>query len=269
MCRRLLRLNFVYPESRLDGLLQRWLTSRRHRIWAVSTAVRNWASGYYGVPTASIAVIYPGHDWQRYQRPSDGARERLRVALNIRPDVPVILLVGRLKLDEKGQDIMLRAMPAIIARHPDTVLVLAGDGPDRAACEALVDQLRLTQCTRLIGHRSDVPDLMCMADIVTAPSTCEEAFGLVALEAQAADRPVVVSGSGGLCELVDDGRTGLIAGTGDTRRLAACVLRLLDAPELVAHLVRNGLANAPAYGLDAHMDRVTAICEQMVDAART
>ena len=260
----LLRLNFVYPVPPVQARVQRWLSDDRHRVIAVSEAIRAWARRDFGMPDALIETVYPAHDWARYGEAAADARPRLRAELGIAAAAPVVLLVGRLRLAEKGQDVMLRALVRLLAHRPDAVLVLAGDGPDRAACEALAETLGVAASVRVTGHREDVPELLAMSDVVAAPSTCDEAFGLVALEAHAAARPVVVSGRGGLAEVVEEGRSGLFAPPGDEVALADAVRRLLDDPELAERLCAAGRSAAERFGLDAHMTRLSALFERMV-----
>ena len=80
-----------------------------------------------------------------------------------------------------------------------------------------------------LGRREDVPQLMAAADIFAMPSL-EEPFGLVYLEAMAMERPVVGLDSGGTPEVVEDGRTGLLASPGDTAGLAARLVELVRDP---------------------------------------
>jgi len=259
----LLRLNFVFDVPPVQAHVQRWLSGPRHRVVAVSEAVRAWAARDFGLPAESIEVVYPAHDWTRYGKTAAGVRSRLRKTLGIAPEASAVLLVGRLLLAEKGQDVMLKALPALLFARPDTVLLLAGDGPDRIAAERLADELGVAARVRFLGHREDVPDLLAACDIVVAPSTCEEAFGLVALEAHAAGRPVVVSDAGGLAEVVTDEANGLHARRGDPAALTAAVRRLLDDPALARRLVERGRADVQRFGLDAHMTRLTELCERL------
>ena len=175
-----------------------------------------------------------------------------------------MLLAGRLLVAEKGQDVMLRALPQIARSLPEAVLVLAGDGPDRALCTDLAERLGVSARVRFTGHRTDVPELLAMADAVAAPSTCEEAMPFVALEAHAARRPIVVSRSGGLSELIEDGVSGLIVERGDERALAAAIVRVLTDGSLAQALVREGARDLSGFDLDTHVARLSAQFETMV-----
>ena len=265
----LLQLNYMFPVGTLDRTVQRLLSDGSHRMSAVSRAVRDWALAGFGVAAEHIDVLYAGHDLARYARPSSGARERLRGELGIADAAPVVLLSGRLLVAEKGQDVMLRALPVIARDVPDAVLVLAGDGPDRTLCTDLAERLGVSERVRFIGHRTDVPELLAMADVVAAPSTCEEAMPFVALEAHAAGRPIVVSRSGGLSELIEDGVTGLIVERGDERGLAAAIVRVLGDESLAQALARGAARDLSGFELDTHVARLTTQFETMVRDAAT
>ena len=258
----LVRLNWMYEITPMHRHFQHVLSSSRHRMLAVSNAVRDWAVSGFDISASRVDVLYPAHDWARYTQTTPEVRLGMRDELDLPTQALVILLVGRLILAEKGQDVMLESLPRILQQFPDARLVLAGDGPDKAKIKALIKSAAISDKVLMLGHRNDIPELLAMSDIVIAPSTCDEAFGLVALEAHAAARPVVVSGSGGLSELVTHEHDGLVAGKNDPVALAAAVARLFCEPELCKTLVSNGLANTLRFSLDQHMDKLTDLLEQ-------
>ena len=258
----LVRLNWMYKLTPMHKRMHKALSSPRHRMLAVSNAVRDWAVSGFGICASDVDVLYPAHDWTRYGETAPEVRPRLRRALNLPEETLVILLVGRLKLAEKGQQVMIESLSTILDRFPAARLVLAGDGPDRIKIEALIKSAAVTNEVLMLGHRDDIPELLNMCDVVVAPSTCDEAFGLVALEAHAAARPVVVSGSGGLAELVTHEHDGLIAGKNDPEALAAAVCMLFQDQNLCKKLVSNGLVNATRFSLDSHMEKLTGLLER-------
>ena len=155
-------------------------------------------------------MLYNGHDFERFAFPPADARERVRRELGLAPELPVIGVIGRLDLDQKGQDVMIRALPEVRERHPDARLLVVGDGPDLGRCQALAAACGLTREVVFAGPREDIEAVLAAVDVVVVPSTCEEGFPLVALEALAAGRPVVASESGGVVEAVRHKETGLV-----------------------------------------------------------
>jgi len=259
-----LLLNYVIALSFAQVRLVRWLCRRGLRLVAVSEAVRRWAADALAIPPSEIERLYPARDRRLHETVSPGARARIRRDMGIGEHAPVILLVGRLLLAEKGQDIMLQALRRVLCERPDTVLLLAGDGPDRQRVHQLAQQLGVGPALRLLGHREDVPALLAACDVLAVPSTCDEAFGLVALEGQVAGRPVIVSATGGLTEIVSHDVNGCVVPPGDADALADTIRRLLDDPAWVAGLVARARIDAERFGLEDHLRLLSDLFERVV-----
>lgn len=144
-------------------------------------------------------------------------------------NAPVVVSVGHLS-PEKGHRVLLEAWPAVVARVPGARLRIAGDGPERAAMEALVAHLGLGSSVELLGFREQIGNVLADADVFVMPSL-EEGLGSAALEAMGMALPVVASRAGGLSEVVADGHTGLLVPPGESQPLAEAVARLLEEPE--------------------------------------
>lgn len=162
--------------------------------------------------------------------------ERLRVLHNFvdpagvptkqTPGGPVVY-ASRLS-SEKGVDVLVSAMGHV---GPEHRLVVAGDGPERGALEALAASVapgRVDFLGRL--PKSSVSDLLATAGVVAAPSRCYENQPLSVLEAFAAKVPVVGSSLGGIAELVSPGVTGEVVPPNDPAALGAALQRVLDDP---------------------------------------
>jgi glycosyltransferase involved in cell wall biosynthesis len=153
---------------------------------------------------------------------------------------PRLLCLGRLS-DEKGYDVALAALPAVLVRWPGARLIVAGDGPARERLGAQAEELRIAGSVDFAGWTApvDTAALINAASLVLVPSR-EESLGLVAVEAALLERPVVGSRVEGLPEAVDDGVTGLLVARDDPEALAGAVLRVLDRPDLAASMGRAG-----------------------------
>jgi glycosyltransferase involved in cell wall biosynthesis len=254
--------NNMIPDSKLMRLIQRRLSPTTTIAVAVSQTVRDWACAQYGLPPSRVEVIYVGQDVARFASPPAGAREAVRAALDLAPGVPVVALVGRLLVAQKGQDLMIRAMGDILRERPDTVLLIVGDGPDRTTLEVLTRELGLASAVRLLGHRDDIPEILAASDIVAVPSMLD-ALPLAALEGMAAGRPVVAFASGGLPELVRDGETGIVAPRGDVAQLAAAILRLLNDGGLASRLGEAGRRFAADFTIQAFVDALSNLYERI------
>ncbi len=167
-----------------------------------------------------------------------GSPEQYRVILNgidlerfaaaPRPVPGRVVSIARLA-PQKRPDLLVRAF----RRVEDAELLLVGDGPLRPEVERLVAELGLGDRVRLVGNRRDVADLLAEAACVVLASDYE-GCPLTVLEAMAAGVPVVATRVGGVPELIDDGRTGLLVEPGDERALGAAISLALDARELGA-----------------------------------
>jgi glycosyltransferase involved in cell wall biosynthesis len=170
-------------------------------------------------------------------RAPEGDRGTTRRALDIPDDASLVLAVGRLH-PQKGFDVLVRAATRWPAGRR-VVVAIAGEGPQRAALEALIEELGVD--VRLLGDRADVADLLRAADVVAMPSRWE-GWPLAAGEVLAAGRPFVVSAVGGLPELVGDAAVYVHAD--DETALAAAIERFLDDAGLAAEYGLRALKRA-------------------------
>jgi glycosyltransferase involved in cell wall biosynthesis len=194
--------------------------------------------------------------------------ERTPDALPFTP--PRLLFVGRLVV-EKGADVAIRALAHARDQGLILDLVVAGDGPEKPALQALAQTLGLGRQIDFTGwtQPANVPALMNAATAVLVPSRWREPFGLVALQAAQMGRPVIASAVGGLPEIVQDGETGLLAPAGDAAALAQAVIRLVSAPDLARRLGRDARTRAEAvFGFDRLVDAYEAVILNIADAAR-
>jgi glycosyltransferase involved in cell wall biosynthesis len=194
-----------------------------------------------------IRVIHRGTDFSQFQ-PSSVAPERvaaLRAAWGVEPEERIVLLPGRLTA-WKGQRVLIEAMRQLkeAGQLGDAVAVLAGDPQGRdgyvAELDAAVEAAGLgragaRQAVRRVGHCADMPAAYLAAAVVVVPSTEPEAFGRVAVEAQAMGTPVAVSDLGAVPETVlappqvaAASRTGWRLPPGDAAALAAAIVEALS-----------------------------------------
>lgn len=142
--------------------------------------------------------------------------------LDIPPRSRIVLALGRLH-PNKGFDILIKAMPAL----PNVHVVIAGEGPERAALLDLAQAERVTDRLHLLGWRGDTAALLAAADLLVCPSR-HEPLGNVILEAWSAHRPVVATTTDGPRELVTTGQDGILFAPEDPQRLANAIVTVLD-----------------------------------------
>ena len=206
-----------------------------------------------------ITVIENGIELSRFGA-ADGAS--LRAELRAGAGRKIVGCVSRVA-PEKGIDVLIRAM-ARVGR--DALLLLAGDGPGVDDCRALAASLGLAAHVRFLGLRDDVERIYAAADVMVMPSLWDEAFGLVVVEAMAAGRPVVVTRSGAMPELVANGR-GVVVPKRDEVAMAGAIGRLLDDDALRARMGQAARAHAiERFGLSAWVERVMAEYAALIPA---
>jgi len=178
---------------------------------------------------------------------------------------PVVLLVGRV-VPQKGFDLGLIAFAELHRNRPGARLVVAGDGVSHPSLRRQVRDLDLSDAVDLVGwvDQPGVRSLMAQATMVVMPSRFEP-FGLVALEAGQARRPVVAFAVDGLTEAVQDGVTGLLVPPGDVAALAATMARVADDPGLARRLGEaGGAADRSGAAWEAHVGAHEALYEKLV-----
>lgn len=208
---------------------------------AVSEAARQGAVRHLRLPAGRITVVRRGRDPHRLGEPGAERRRRVREALGVAADAQIVLSVGRQDF-QKGQEHLLRAVERLAPRHPRVEVWLAGrSGPAGAELARLAAKPPLAGRVRLLGHRTDVPDLLAAADLFAFPSLFEGFPGAV-IEAMALALPVVASDIAPVRELVRPGETGLLVPPERDEPLAAALEALLADASLAAELGRRGRA---------------------------
>jgi glycosyltransferase involved in cell wall biosynthesis len=147
-------------------------------------------------------------------------------APRLEPDGPVLCAASLLR-PGKGVETLLDAMPQVLTSSPGARLVIAGDGPERAALEARARAASIDHAVRFLGRAASLADVTGAADVFVSPSWAES-FPYTVLEAMALGRPVVATDVGGVREAVVHGRTGLLVPRDDPAALAEAVLALIS-----------------------------------------
>jgi phosphatidyl-myo-inositol dimannoside synthase len=181
---------------------------------------------------ATLRRLTPGVDIETFQPGVDGAAVRAQHGL---ADRPVVVCVSRL-VPRKGQDALIRALPAIRRAVPDATLLLVGTGPYHAQLRRLARRMGMAEHVVLTGSvpASQLPAYYAAGDVFAMPCRTRrqgldvEGLGIVYLEASALGLPVIVGDSGGAPEAVRDGETGYLVNGRDVRAIAERSAELLD-----------------------------------------
>jgi phosphatidyl-myo-inositol dimannoside synthase len=222
--------------------LLRYATSRAARVPVLCSAfiartVRTAVPGR--VP---VSVLYPGADVERFRPGLDASDLRASLELG---DRPVAVCVSRL-VARKGQDVLIRAMPAIRARVPDAALVIVGGGPYDAKLRAMAREADGVVFTGPVPEEA-LPRYYALGDVFAMPCRTRlgglevEGWGNVFIEAAACGKPVVVGDSGGARESLVDGETGILVDGRSVGEVADAVATLLADPARATAMGEAGL----------------------------
>lgn len=248
----------VYTEHNITSSYHRFTrfanraTYRRNQATiAVSEAVASSISGYRGPPIQVIpnaVTVDPAH--------LDPERARRELGLSSRQ--PMVVHVGNIK-PHKGHRILLRAAATLAAKRPEVTVVSIGAEShpgEMQALEVMLRELGLEERVRLLGRRRDALDFVSAADVFVNPAEAE-GLPVAVLEAMALQRPVVATSVGGVPEVIEHERTGLLVAPGDPHALSSAIERVLEAPELAARLgAEGGRIVAERYSLPSMVGKV-------------
>jgi glycosyltransferase involved in cell wall biosynthesis len=211
--------------------LQRCAYALAHTIIANSRAAADRLESER-VPRRKIAVVPNGLDVDTFTAAETSRPpRRVIVVANLRP--------------EKGHRVLLDAAAILVRQFPDARFEFVGGGPELEPLLARAAALRIDHACDFLGHRDDVPARLRANDIFVLPSR-SEAFPNAVLEAMAAGLPVVCSAVGGILELVDDGRTGVLVPPDDPAAFAARIGELMANGDRARELGREGRRDVEA-----------------------
>jgi glycosyltransferase involved in cell wall biosynthesis len=218
-------------------MIERLLALGTTRLLAVSNRVRGeLLEKGIGRPDR-FQVVPLGFDLDVLQQASR-RRGELRAELGLDANVPLIGIVARL-VPIKAHEVFFDAAARIAAQLPEARFLIIGDGERRAELEALAARLGLTPRVHFLGWRGDLDRVYADLDVVVLTSK-NEGSPVALIEGMAARRAVVSTAVGGVPDIVEHEKTGLLVPDGDGAAVAAAVLRLLADPELAARLGEAG-----------------------------
>ncbi|HEV2708942.1 MAG TPA: N-acetyl-alpha-D-glucosaminyl L-malate synthase BshA [Edaphobacter sp.] len=229
-------------------------------VTAISSHLRNRTREAFGI-TSEIEVIPNFVNCDVYVRkPELVAVMRPRFA---EPQERLLVHLSNFRPVKRVQDV-IKVFARVAAAMPAR-LMLIGDGPDRSAAEHLAIQLQVQDRIHFVGKQDNVNELLPLADLMLMPSEMES-FGLAALEAMACSVPSIATRVGGVPELIEDGRNGLLFNVGDVDAMSTAAIALLGDESRLAAMSRAARKTAqdsfcasriiPLY--ESYYDRIVA-----------
>lgn len=242
-------------------LARRFLARADWRI-AVSDDLRKRLE-HLGLGGERTSVINVGCDTDLFRPAEGGEKERLRRKLGLPLDKPVFLFVGRIS-GRKGLDILFEAL-RLRDELPPMLTVLVGDGPDRDALQRTAQRFGLEKQIRWVGQKPnlELPDWYAACDWFVLPSR-SEGTPTVLLEAMASALPPLASRVGGIPEVVEHRRNGLLFDSEDPRQLGACLFEAASSSTLQSRLARAALQSASQHSLQKQTLRIEQIYRRCI-----
>jgi len=219
-----------------------------------------------GIPAHRTRLVHNGIDLSRFRRNLSAGEARR--ALGIAPEAFVIGAVGHLS-KKKGQSFLIKAFATLLQRNPNLILLLIGEGPDRAELTGLAASLSIADKVRFAGYQPDVRPYMNAMDLLVLPSIAGEGLPLVLAEAGAMGIPAVAADIGGAREIIEHGVTGLIIRPRSVEALVGAIGRLVNNPEERRQMGEKARKRVEAFfTIERMIDGIESLYEELCFAGR-
>lgn len=203
-----------------------------------------------GVPGRRIFVAHSGIDPQRFMQATG---DHLLSEFDIKANQKVVINVAHLA-GHKGQIYLVRAIPLVLAKLPDTRFFIVGQGELMDELKETASKLGLKRELIFTGFRDDVADFYKIADLYVM-SSVQEGLGTAVLDALALAKPVVATNTGGLPEIIHDGKTGRLVAPADPEALAVGIVDMLTRVEAAKSMANEGQSMVQkSFSIDAMVD---------------
>lgn len=251
--------SWSYQGQPLRKLLDRELIGRfASRFVAVSEPDRRRMVEIEGVQPEKTAVIPTA----LVRRDSAGARD-VRAELGIPPDGPVVGTVASMR-PPKALHVLVDAFAELLRSMPDAWLLMVGDGESRPEVEAYAHERGLGERVIFTGDRPDVPAFIDAFD-VSAISSDHEGTPLFVFESMAQGRPVVATAVGGVGDVIEDGRSGVLVPPRDPSALARALELLLRDPGRREELAAGGRNRLEDFTMERAAERFAALYDELLE----
>jgi glycosyltransferase involved in cell wall biosynthesis len=218
----------------LERLASRWCD----KMVFISQPLIDWALRDRIARREKILKIYSGIELDQFKPVPEEEKKALKKAWGIREEAPVVGMVSKL-WEGKGHATLLQAFEGLKQEIPEAVLVIVGEGYLREKLADLVVRLGLKGSVLFTGFQMDVRRIIATFDVAVLPSFFE-GMGRVLLEAMAMGKPVVASSVGGIPDLVQNGKNGLLVTPGSVSELKSGLLTLIRDKNLAEEMGKEG-----------------------------
>lgn len=273
-------IDIVHARSRIPALIAYFASKATNRVFITTahgyykkhilSSVMTW--GRYVIVASNIMAKYMVRDFgvpyeriRMIPRGVDLERFKFRGIKEKKTGEFVIGMISRITT-LKGHADFIRAISIVSRQIPQLKVVIAGEAPKdkyREDLELLTRGLGLSKTIEFLGAREDVPAIMAGLDVLVSATITPEAFGRVIIEAQAIGVPVVSTEVGGIVDIVEDEKTGLLCSPQNPRDMAEKILRLYKDNELSAGIVKEARGRVESnFNLEKMMSRTLAVYDE-------
>ena len=233
-------------------------------IIAISEVIARHMVQDFATPAENIRVIPRSVDLEKFNLPRMVKADKKSF---------IVVMIGRITT-LKGHPYFLKAMARVIHQMPSVKVQIIGDAPAKKQSYKddlilLAKRLGILSQVEFMGNRRDIPELLSQADCLVLSTITQEAFGRVIIEAQAAGVPVVATRVGGVTEIIEHEKTGLLVLPKDIEAMSDAVLRILKNPELSERFVIAAKNKIDARYTLSHMcDATIAVYKELMHATK-
>lgn len=234
---------------------------------AVSASTAEFTTRARLMPAERTKVVYLGAPLDEFARPRSAEEiAQARAELGIAPDTIAVGTITRL-MPSKGNEYLVAAVPAIVARQPKARVYIAGEGELQAALEEQARALGLGDRLTFLGFQRDVAKVLSAYDVLAFPSLWE-GTPLTVFETLAMGKPIVATDADGLLDVLTDGQDALIVPRRDPARLATAVCTLIEQPDLAARLAASARETGTHYDIMAFVRKMERLYVLLHETSR-
>ena len=224
-----------FPLSPFKNWIKKNLIKDAQQTIAVSDKNRELLQGLYPEMRSKIITVHNGIDTTKFESQllsfSVTDREQYRKEIfKTDGETPIVTCVAELH-PRKGINYLLEAAKEFAEKKEQIKFIIVGGGEEKDTYEKYIRNHQLEEYVELLGRRHDIPQILKSSDIFILPSL-NEAFGLVLLEAMIAKLPIVATNNGGIPEIIEDGKNGILVPPKDSEMIAKAIQKLLASASI-------------------------------------
>ncbi|MDD5347077.1 MAG: GT4 family glycosyltransferase PelF [Candidatus Omnitrophica bacterium] len=225
------------------------------RVIVLSNVIARHMIEDFGVPYERIRLIPRSVDLSRFKYTAPDKKPGKVFDVGI---------IGRLT-PLKGHPDFIKAMARVYRQNPSIKLWIVGDAPSskdayKEQLRLLVRRMGLEPVTQFLGNQKDIPGVLSHLDLLVMATTTQEAFGRVIIEAQACGVPVVATAVGGVIDIIENDRTGIIVPPQDPGAMAEAIMRVMKDKDLALSIAENAYARVKErYSLQIMAEKTLAV----------